>query len=131
MNAQTPGSGLVNDPELRRELDATLQARRELGPEYEPALVESFLATVDARLESTLETRIRRRIAEQQASAARTAPVGPAAAWAARHGFGIVSLVLAVPLSAVGSAGGGLTGLVVAWAGIVGVNIAHTRHRDA
>ncbi len=41
-----------------------------------------------------------------------------------RFGFGIISLVLAVPLSAIGVANAGMEGLVVAWLGIVGVNVA-------
>jgi len=40
-----------------------------------------------------------------------------------RFGFGIVSLVLAVPLSAIGAGISGLPGLLVAWGGIVGVNV--------
>jgi hypothetical protein len=41
-----------------------------------------------------------------------------------RFGFGIISLVLAIPLSAIGVANAGIEGLVVAWLGIVGVNVA-------
>lgn len=40
-----------------------------------------------------------------------------------RFGFGIVSLVLAVPLSAIGGGAAHLPGLMVAWAYIVGVNV--------
>lgn len=39
-----------------------------------------------------------------------------------QFGFATVSLVLAVPLSAIGVANAGFSGLVVAWLGIVGVN---------
>lgn len=42
--------------------------------------------------------------------------------WGERFGFGIVSLVVAVPLSAIGGAFGGVSGVVAAWLGIVGVN---------
>ena len=45
----------------RDELQATLAARRELGPEREPELVDSFLAKIereiDARVEQRLATR--------------------------------------------------------------------------
>ncbi|MGW1766629.1 hypothetical protein ACWCQL_21470 [Streptomyces sp. NPDC002073] len=130
MNAQTPASGLVNDPELRKELDATLAARRELGPEYEPALVESFLAKVEARLDGSLDTHVRRRLAEQRTAAARGAGPGSgqaaAAAFGEKYGFGLVSLVLAIPLSAIGAGSGGLTGLLISWGGILGVNFAHS-----
>lgn len=36
--------------DVRRELEATLAARKELGPEYEDHLVESFLAKVEKGL---------------------------------------------------------------------------------
>ncbi|MFE4452613.1 hypothetical protein [Streptomyces sp. NPDC056796] len=116
----------ARDPELRRELDATLQARRELGPEYESALVDSFLEKVESRIAGTRDQRARRVAAERRTAAARGArPVAPAATFGERFAFGAVSLVLAVPLSAIGAAQAGTGGLVVAWLGIVGVNAVH------
>ncbi|MFE5187472.1 hypothetical protein [Streptomyces sp. NPDC056628] len=112
-------------PELKKELDATLQARRELGEEYESALVDSFLEKVDQRIDGAVERRLRRQLAEQQMTAARGARSSrPTDSWGERFGFGIVSLVLAIPLSAIGGGVAHLPGLLVAWAGIVGVNVA-------
>ncbi|MBP0934615.1 hypothetical protein OHU17_21475 [Streptomyces goshikiensis] len=118
--------------ELKRELDATLEARRELGSEYESALVESFVEKVD--------TQVRRRLAEERLGAARggadrvSAATGAGAGavpgsgtFGERFGFAIVTLVLAVPLSAIGAAQARLSGLVVVWAGIVAVNLIHAR----
>ncbi|MFF4247682.1 hypothetical protein ACFYY2_24905 [Streptomyces sp. NPDC001822] len=117
----------ARDPELRRELDATLQARSELGPEYESALVDSFLDKVEQRLDETLDRRVRRHLAEQQTTAARVGPRSerPEGSFGERFGFGVVSLVLAVPLSAIGVVHAGSGGLVVAWLGIVAVNAVH------
>ncbi|MDQ0795981.1 hypothetical protein [Streptomyces sp. B1I3] len=117
----------ARDPELRRELDATLQARGELGPEYESALIDSFLEKVEQRLDGTFDRRARRHFAEQQMTAARGAarPAGTGGGFGERFGSGVVSLVLAVPLSAIGVANAGIDGLVVAWLGIVGVNAVH------
>ncbi|AWW39211.1 membrane protein [Streptomyces sp. AS58] len=113
----------ARDADLKKELDATLQARRELGEEYESALVDSFLEKVDQRIDGAVERRVRRQVAEQQMAAARdTRSPEPTDSWGERFGFGIVSLVLAVPLSAIGGGVAGLPGLLVAWAGIVGVN---------
>ena len=61
----------ARDTELKKELDATLQARRELGEEYESALVDSFLEKVDQRIDGAVERRLRRQLAEQQMAAAR------------------------------------------------------------
>ncbi|MFJ8753592.1 hypothetical protein ACIREO_30325 [Streptomyces sp. NPDC102441] len=117
----------ARDPELRRELDATLQARKELGPEYETALIDSFLDKVDQRLAGTHDQQTRRHLAEQRMAAARgaTQPARAAGTFGERFGFGVVSLVLAIPLSAIGVANAGIEGLVVAWLGIFGVNAVH------
>ncbi|WP_326697895.1 hypothetical protein OG909_11460 [Streptomyces sp. NBC_01754] len=119
----------ARDPELRRELDATLKARAELGPDYESALVDSFLEKVEQRLDGTLDRRMRRHLAEQQVVVARGGAAQPAAASAGafveRFGFAAVSLVLAVPLSAIGVANAGIEGLVVSWLGIFGVNAVY------
>ncbi|MEE1743677.1 MULTISPECIES: hypothetical protein [unclassified Streptomyces] len=116
----------ARDPELRNELDAALQARSELGSEYEPALVESFLEKVEQRLDSTLDRRVRRHLAEQRVSVARDPhPPHPLGNFGERYGFGIISLVLAVPLSAIGASTAHTAGLIVAWLGIVAVNAVH------
>ncbi|MBO4256533.1 hypothetical protein GRC12_21985 [Streptomyces griseorubiginosus] len=113
----------ARDAELKKELNATLQARRELGEEYESALVDSFLEKVDQRIDGAVERRVRRQMAEQQMVVARGARAPkPTDSWGERFGFGIVSLVLAIPLSAIGGGIAHLPGLLVAWAGIVGVN---------
>ncbi|MEU9200106.1 hypothetical protein [Streptomyces sp. NPDC048332] len=118
------------DTELKKELKATLHARSELGAEYESALVESFLEKVEQRLDGTLDRRVRRHLAERQISVAREArtPQLPLGNFGERFGFGIISLVLAIPLSAIGVANAGIEGLVVAWLGIVGVNVVQAVH---
>ncbi|MET9194837.1 hypothetical protein ABZX60_16250 [Streptomyces olivaceus] len=114
----------ARDADLKKELDATLQTRRELGEEYESALVDSFLEKVDQRIDGAVERRVRRQFAEQQMTAARDGrSPRPVDSFGERFGFGIVSLVLAVPLSAIGGGVGHLPGLLVTWAGIVGVNV--------
>ncbi|MGW3915423.1 hypothetical protein ACWEBX_28460 [Streptomyces sp. NPDC005070] len=113
-----------DDAELKKELDATLHARRELGEEYESALVDSFLEKVEQHLDGAVDRRVRRRLAEQQMVVARGSRAPQSAdSWGERFGFAIVSLVLAIPLSAIGAAQAHLPGLLVAWGGIVGVNV--------
>ncbi|MFG3101546.1 hypothetical protein ACGFZL_13635 [Streptomyces sp. NPDC048182] len=114
----------AHDTDLKRELDATLHTRRELGEEYEAALVESFLEKVDQRIDGAVERRVRRQLAERQMTEVRDSRTPRATdSWGERFGFGIVSLVLAVPLSAIGGGVAHLPGLLVAWGGIVGVNV--------
>ncbi|MCN9241871.1 hypothetical protein NGF19_13900 [Streptomyces sp. RY43-2] len=115
----------ARDADLKKDLDAGLRARKELGEEYESALIESFLEKVDQRIDSTIDRRVRRQLAEQQMVVARgTRSPRATDSWAERFGFGIVSLVLAAPLSAIGGGLGGRAGLLIAWLGIVGVNVA-------
>ncbi|MFJ2257510.1 hypothetical protein ACIOKD_04055 [Streptomyces sp. NPDC087844] len=115
----------AHDAELKKELDATLHARKELGADYESALVDSFMEKVEQSLDGAVDRRVRRQLAEQQMVVARDSrsPRGSSDSWGERFGFGIVSLVLAVPLSAIGVGVAQLPGLLVAWAGIVGVNV--------
>ncbi|GHI07158.1 hypothetical protein AQI88_22165 [Streptomyces cellostaticus] len=111
--------------DLKKDLDATVRARRELGEEYDSALVDSFLEKVEQRIDDTVERRVRRHLAEQRMSDARGARRPKSAdTWAERFGFAIVSLVLAIPLSAIGGGLAGMPGLVATWVGIVGVNAA-------
>ncbi|MFD0315428.1 hypothetical protein [Streptomyces flavalbus] len=131
----------ARDTELKKELDATLRARRDLGDDYDSALVESFLEKIDQRMDTAVERRVRRQLAEQQMVVARDARSPKSTdSWGERFGFGIVSLVLAIPLSGIGGGVAGLPGLLVAWAGIVGVNAVQAarttpglfgRHRTA
>ncbi|MGW4912082.1 hypothetical protein [Streptomyces sp. NPDC004270] len=115
----------AHDTDLKKDLAATLHARRELGPEYESELADSFVEKIDQRIDGAVERRLRRTLAEQQLQVARGARRGKGTdSWGERFGFAIVSLVLAVPLSALGGTFGGTTGLVATWLGIVGVNMA-------
>ncbi|OON73010.1 hypothetical protein [Streptomyces tsukubensis] len=119
----------ARDPELRKELNATLDARRELGEDYDSALVDSFLEKVEQRLDGTVDRRMRRHLAEQQMVVARGSRSPQTTdGWGERYGFGMVSLILAIPLSAIGAVNADLSGLLVTWAGILGVNIAHAAH---
>ncbi|MER7400004.1 hypothetical protein ABT381_31340 [Streptomyces sp. NPDC000151] len=118
----------TGDPELRKELDATLHTRRELGPDYETELLDSFME----KLDRAVDQRVRRQLSERRLQVARGAdarrPEGLPGGFGERFGFAALSLVLAVPLSAIGAVNAGLTGLLVSWAGIVGVNVVQAGH---
>ncbi|MFC5148115.1 hypothetical protein [Streptomyces aureoversilis] len=116
----------ARDHELKKDLAATLETRKELGPEYEAELVEAFLEKVDRKLDAEIDRRVRRQSAEMQMAVARGVRPhlggdGPGG-FGERFGFAAVSLVLAIPLSAIAVVNAHLPGLLVAWAGIVGVN---------
>ncbi|MQA82289.1 MAG: hypothetical protein GEV10_28145 [Streptosporangiales bacterium] len=100
------------------DLRASLEARRELGEEYEGALVEGFIE----RLEQTIDARVDARVAERHHGAApeQSGLDGNQLA------LGIVTTAIAVPLTAIVAvgAGGGVLGAIIVWIGIAIVNIA-------
>jgi hypothetical protein len=118
----------ARDSELNKELSATLQARKDLGTEYESELVDSFMDKLAERVDTRVEQRVRRELAQQQTSYARAdrRPIGPPQPGArfARYGFAGFTMIAAIPLSAIGVVNAGTGGLFITWAGIVGVNIA-------
>lgn len=104
-----------SEPLLERDdIEAALETRKEFGAEMEPALVDSFVARIEhaaeqrARADFALETR---RIKEHKRDAGRQLTLA------------IVSLVMAIPLSAIGAGVLGFPGLLIAWIGIVLVNV--------
>jgi hypothetical protein len=114
----------MGDEELKKDLGAVLEARKDLGTDYESALVESFLAKVDARLDGQVEKRVRRELAEQTMDHHRSVRTKKP-----RKGnsglLAAASLGCAIPLSAIGATQAGLAGLLITWVGVVGVNVAN------
>ncbi|MEV5830837.1 hypothetical protein AB0L25_35245 [Spirillospora sp. NPDC052242] len=113
----------MTTPRLPREdLTAALAARRELGPEYDDAFIE----TVVDRIEETLDARA----AHAPAPAPRARPVrAPAAVTSERDhslALAVLSLLAAIPLSAITAINAGLPGLVFALAAIVLLNVTYT-----
>ncbi len=113
------------------ELRASLEARRELGPEYEDSLVEGFLEKMDQEIDRRVDDRISAR-AKKESPAVR-----PSVDAGQRLALAIISLALGVP-GTVGLAFAGLQDslgfvLVLMWVGIIGVNASFTlgrRHRS-
>jgi len=101
---------------LARDLEATIAARAELGRDYEPALVESFAE----RLEQTIARRV-----DAEVSHRAPAPDDPRMPFA----LAIVSLGTGIPISGIAAGTEGLPGLLVAWGGIVSVNVAYALGR--
>lgn len=97
-------------PVERSELEAAIEARRELGQQMEPHVVDAFVE------------RIERRLGEHRAQ--------PSRRDRGREGsfvLSIVSLGCAIPITAIAATQAGLVGLVVVWIGIVLVNYVYNR----
>ena len=106
-------------PQVRRDVEAALEARRELGPEYDDHIAAGLAERVDELVAMRIADN---RVANEERLLDRE---DERSGRRQRFVLGIVSLGAGIPIS--GIAAGtelGITGLVVAWAGIVGVNIA-------
>lgn len=100
----------------RDEVEAVLEARRELGPSYDAALVDSFAD----RIEQAVAARV-----EHAAQGSTRAEQELAAAGKRAFALGVVSLGTGIPITAIAQLEG-IAGVIVAWVGIVGVNVAHS-----
>lgn len=106
------------DPTVGADLRAAIDARRELGPEYEGELIDGFLD----RLDHAVDARVDARLAERNAAA----PPARRGMDGGQLALAIVTTALGVPLTAITTAfgEGGLLAFVIVWAGIVLVNVA-------
>jgi hypothetical protein len=108
------------DEETRRDVQAALAARRELGLEYEEAIAAGLLDRVnqlalmragDLRREAERSTEIAKAEKESRTQ---------------RFVLGIVSLGAGIPITAIAGnvVDPGIVGVLISWVGIVGVNVA-------
>ena len=106
------------------EIRAAAETHQELPPEYQAAVIDSFLAKVDREIDDRVDARMagygHGRIRPNR-------PRTPAF-------FILATLVAGIPLSAIAVAAGahpaGFWGLLVVWIGIVAIDITYIgRHR--
>lgn len=115
-SAQTP----AGSTDLRREAEAAVAARRDLGPEYDDAIAAGLADKVEQLVAyRTAELRVdgASRQAESQAEKGRRTQ---------RFVLSIVSVGAGIPITAISASlvHPGLLGVMASWAGIVGVNVA-------
>jgi phosphoribosylcarboxyaminoimidazole (NCAIR) mutase len=89
------------NPETQRELEALLEARKELGREHEQHLVERFLERIDGEIDRRVDERLAHRVPKRQVS-----PLNPA------------TIAVCIPIVAIAGGIGKLPGLIVAFAAL-------------
>jgi Flp pilus assembly protein TadB len=98
----------------REDVQAAIEARRELGEEMEPQVIDAFLERVEQRLE-------------------KRAPAQPAPHWTVTPlAIGSLFAGVAATGAALGPTDGGAGGIIVAviaWIAIAIVNVAYARRR--
>jgi hypothetical protein len=97
----------------REELRAAIETRRELGPELEPQVIDSFVERIERRLDDRRMSKPARRPPESDKTLA----------------LAIVSLACAIPITAIAATHGGIAAMLVVWSGIVLVNLAYALRR--
>jgi hypothetical protein len=109
--------------ELRRDTEAALAARMELGPEY----TEYVAANLAERMEDLAAMRAAE--LRQEAELANREQVAEQSGRKRQFALAIVSLVMGVPITGITASevDPAIVGLAISWAGIVGVNWVHAR----
>ena len=107
------------EQETRRDIEAALAVRRELGPDYDDQIAAGLAERIDELVairiaDARVEVSERQLDREDERSGRRQ-----------RFVLGVVSVGTGIPVTGiVAGTHGGLLELAVAWAGIVGVNLA-------
>lgn len=105
----------------REDVEAALYTRRELGPDYEPAIVDSLVERIDSAIEARVTAELERRqpaVAHNDLSRKDHSDRALA--------LGIVSVVMAVPLTAIAAGMVGFPAVVLAWVSLVLINLAYS-----
>ena len=105
------------------EVRAAAEIHQELGPDYQEAVIESFLDKVGREIDARVDARL----AQQQVAQP------PGQRWRGQSGspmtLAIVSMALGIPISAIvvsaGAHPAGFMGLLVVWLAIGVINVAY------
>ena len=91
------------EPRARQELEATIAARRELGPAHDEELIAGFLD----RIEREIDRRVDQRVAARTPAKRGGSPINPA------------TLGICIPIIAIAGGIGHTAGLIVAFMALV------------
>lgn len=107
--------------EIRKDLRAAVAARQELGPDYEPEIIDAFLEKLDAQAAARgiVPTAQPQQVQfVPQTPSRETDPGGLALA--------IVSVGAGIPITAIAAAQEGVIAIIICWGGLVGINLARS-----
>jgi AcrR family transcriptional regulator len=100
------------------EIRASAEIHRELGPEYQEAVIESFIERVGREIDARVDSRL---------AAAQQNPVRPVHQ-PRTMALAITSIALGIPLSGIAlglGSGAQLSGLAIIWVAIAVINVAY------
>jgi len=109
---------VADSPVSPDELRAAAEVHRDLGPEYDKAVVESFIQRLGPEIDARVDARVAQEV-EAGAGQPRTAAMRLA----------ITSMALGIPLTAIVATGSGhpvgLIGVLIIWLAIAIINVAY------
>jgi hypothetical protein len=109
------------------EIRAAAETHRDLGPDYQSAVIESFLDKVGREIDARVDARV----AAAQPYIQPAPPAKPATRERSAFVLAIVSISLGIPLTALTVTAGthpvGISGLLVIWIAIAVINVAYSR----
>lgn len=113
----------MSAPLSPEEIRAAAEIHQELGPDYQEAVIESFLAKVGREIDARVDARLaQQQVAQPLAQRGRGQTGSPMT-------LAIVSMVLGIPISAIvvsaGAHPAGFMGLLVVWLAIGVINVAY------
>jgi CRP-like cAMP-binding protein len=116
----------VNSPSLTPdEIRAAAETHRDLGPDYQSAVIESFLDKVGREIDARVDARV-------AAAQPPAPPAKPAARERSAFALAVVSMAFGIPLTALTVTAGthpvGIGGLLVVWLAIAVINVAYSMH---
>lgn len=111
------------------DVRAAAEAHRELGPDYQSAVIEAFLEKVtkeiDARVDARLASSLLQSVQLDRPAVRQSRDRGPFA-------LAVVSLIASIPLTGIAltqdHGAGGSAALLVVWLGIAVINVAYALH---
>ena len=107
------------------ELRAAAETHRELPPEYQTAVLESFLDKIGKEIEARVDARVAAYYTQGPPPKPRRAPRQYSPGFLA-----VTSMILGIPLTAIVTTAGphpvGLAGVLVVWAAIVLINVVYS-----
>ena len=127
----------MNSPSLTPdEIRAAAAAHSDLGPEFQSAVIESFLDKVGREIDARVDARM---WAAQPPPAPMwaqppPAPVKQSGGDRSAFALAVVSMAFGIPLTAIAVAAGthpvGIGGVIVIWIALAVINIAYTRRNQ-
>lgn len=109
---QSPQAARAAQEDIRRDLQASLDARRELGPSYDDQFLDALVERLTRQVQQTQQQQVVKNEHSDHALA-----------------LAICSLIFGIPIVAIAVSSQGLPGLIIAAAMIVAVNIAFNMKR--